>query len=286
MKNIIKKIVIVLVIIVICIPIINEMVENRTIKEITYKTYESVVDESKNYNFALVYIGNNDKDYKKEISSLIRSNKPVDKTESKAYYMDVEKLTDEQILELTYKEKIEDAYLFISNSDVIKIVTEKLDNDKLEAYIKEFVSLGVDKSIQAYKIPETAEEYIDVMNSDTVAMAVFGRDTCFYCNKFKIIYNTLAEENDLNIYYFSSESSKNHVNSKAYPSQEYKKLMALDITVPASCSSTKKDADISKGFSTPFTIFTKNGVVLDTICGFASKEMLIEKMQSVGMIEK
>ena len=47
-------------------------------------------------------------------------------------------------------------------------------------------------------------------------MAVFGRNTCFYCNKFKPVYNAVAEKYDLDIYYFDSDN---------YDSKEYSKII-------------------------------------------------------------
>lgn len=284
MKNIITKVIIALVVVLLFIPIISEMVENSQLKEISYSEVEKTVSSTKEYNFALIYIGASDKDYKSTIRNLIKDNTPVDGREANVYYIDASKMKEADSLELIGQSGIKDAYVFAFNGDIVKVIREKLDNNTLEAYIKEFVSLGVDDSIKAYKIPETADEYIEAMNSDKVTMAVFGRDTCFYCNKFKIIYNTVAEEYNLDVYYFSSESNKDHINSKAYPSSEYAKLMELDITVPASCSKTKEDAKISEGFNTPFTVFTRNGKVLDTICGYVSKNDLITKMETVGMI--
>ena len=63
------------------------------------------------------------------------------------------------------------------------------------------------------------------------------------------------------------------------------KLMELDITVPAGCSNTRQEAKIGEGFSTPFTIFTKNGKVIDSICGYTTKSDLITTLKAVGMIE-
>ena len=284
-NSIIKKVIIGLVVVVLLLPVIGEMIENSKLPEIAYKDFQEKVDNTKEYNFALFYIGKDNKEYKNTIKGLIGKNKPVDKTSSTAYFINVDNLSSEDAVELLGESSVSDAYIFVSNKKITKIVKEKLDDKKLDAYIKEFVSLGVDESIKAYKIPDTAEDYIAAMNSDKVTMAVFGRDTCFYCNKFKIMYNTIAEEYGVDVYYFSSESNKSNINSKAYPSAEYKKLMALDnVTVPSSCSKTRKDAKLSEGFSTPFSIFTKNGEVLDTLCGYYDKDDLLKKMQEVGMI--
>ena len=128
-----------------------------------------------------------------------------------------------------------------------------------------------------YKIAEDAEEYSKlVKQKKKVTMAVFGRDTCFYCNQFKVVYNRVAEEYNLdNIYYFDSST---------YDSVEYNKIMDLGLKIPASCNDGK-EIELQPGFGTPLTLFTKNGKVIDCIDGYVNRQNLITKLQTVGMIE-
>jgi thioredoxin-related protein len=136
---------------------------------------------------------------------------------------------------------------------------------------------GISEDITYYKVAEDAETYEKLVNKKkTITMAVFGRDNCFYCNQFKAVYNTVAEEYNLDIYYFDSLS---------YDEDEYQKIMDLGLKIPASCTDGDEDALLSDGFSTPVTLFTKNGKVIDCISGYTNKATLITKLETVGMIK-
>ena len=108
-------------------------------------------------------------------------------------------------------------------------------------------------------------------------MAVFGRDNCFYCNKFKPVYNAVSEKYDVDIYFFDSLS---------YDKTEYDKITNMDLTVPAKCNSNGTEFKLSDGFGTPLTLFTKKGKVVDCISGYVNRESLIDKLKTNKMISE
>ncbi len=131
------------------------------------------------------------------------------------------------------------------------------------------------KEVVAYKTVSTYEEYKKIVDSDKVTMAVFGRNSCSWCNKYKPIYNEVAEEKKVDIYYFDSDS---------FNKKEYEKIMNMDLKILAHCNRDGVEKSLSDGFGTPLTLFTSNGKTIDCIGGYVEKEELLTKLEEVGMI--
>ena len=116
-----------------------------------------------------------------------------------------------------------------------------------------------------------------VIKSKNVIMTVFGRNSCYWCNKFKPVYNEVAQEQNVEIYYIDSDS---------FDKDEYNKILNSGLNIPAKCTESKeKDLPLSSGFGTPLTIFTKKGKEIDCIGGYVNKASLESKLKSVGMIK-
>ena len=120
------------------------------------------------------------------------------------------------------------------------------------------------------------KEYKKVVDSKKVTMSVFGYDGCGYCVMYKPVYNDVASEYKLDIYYF---------NSDTYDSTEYSKIRNSGLKIPKACNNQGKDIALSEPFGTPLTLFTKNGKVIDCISGYVEKETLVAKLKTVGMIK-
>ena len=132
------------------------------------------------------------------------------------------------------------------------------------------------KEVVSYKTVSTYEEYKKIVESDKITMAVFGRNSCSWCNKFKPIYNEVAGEYNIDIYYFDSDS---------FDKDEYNKIMNMaELKVLAQCNRDNVDKALSEGFGTPLTLFTKSNETIDCIGGYVDKDELITKLKSVGMI--
>lgn len=282
MKGIAKKIIIVCVVLLLLIPIIVDVVKNRSLKEIKYSEYSDVMSGTARFGFALVYVGEVNDDVNKEIKSIIDKHTQSDYAVS-GYYINAKELSKEELTSLTNSASSTSAYVFISNGEVIKTITDKLDSKTLNKYVDEYTVYtnnklnGISKDLSYYKTLKSAKAYKKLVEEKKlVTMAVFGRDSCFYCNQFKPVYNTVAEEYNLDIYYFDSDS---------YDSTEYTKIMNMGLIIPASCSDTQKEVELSQGFGTPLTLFTKNGKVIDCISGYVGKKELISKLETVGMIK-
>ena len=281
MKKWIKVLIILLIVCILMIPIFKEMKQNSGFKTIKYSEYNNIIKNTSGYKFALVYVapGTTEKiDSKKETIKSVLKKYTKDDEELKVYFIDADGLDSKAINKLHLDTKTGQAYIFITNEEVIKYVSGELDKKSLDLLIKEYTSNGIDESLQAYKVAENAKAFINATEKKSITMAVFGRDNCYYCQQFLPVVNTVAEEHELNkVYYFDSNT---------YDEKEYNKIMDADFTIPASCSSTEKKAKLEPGFGTPLTLFTKNGKVIDCINGYVNKETLISKLETIGMINE
>ena len=227
----------------------------------------------------VLYIGEDNKDIKKSIKSIVNEYENNSAgIEVSTSFMDASKLSEAEALSIVGSSSVQTAYVFAVNGEILKIVNETLTNSKLSSYVKEFTSSGIDTELKHYKVAENAAHYKKLVNDKkTITMAVFGKDSCGWCNLFKPVYNTVAEEYNLDIYYFDSDN---------YDANEYAKIMDIGLTLPASCNNgTEKK--LSDGFGTPLTIFTRNGKVIDCISsGYMNKSALITKLKTVGLIKE
>lgn len=279
MKNIGFKLIALAVIILMLIPIIGDISANSALKSIPGSEFAKFVSDTSNYKLGVLYVGEDNNDLKKSINATVNEYKDNDaKISTSVSFMDRNSLSDVEVLEILGSTNVSTGYVFAVNGEVLKVVPTSLTNSKLNSYVKEFTSGGIDEELKFYKTVDTAEAYQKLVKAKkTITMAVFGRDTCSWCNLFKPVYNTVAEEYNLDIYYFDSDS---------YNKDEYTKILNMGLTLPASCNNgtEKKIAD---GFGTPLTIFTKNGKVIDCISsGYMNKSALITKLKTVGLIEE
>lgn len=275
-NNVAVKIIIAIVAVLMCIPVVAEMISKNADKIIANGNYNVAVESSKSYGFSLLYIGQDDKEKRESINDIIAKYKSDDNN-VEVYYMDIDELSSSELAERLGTSSAKAGYQFIANGEVIRTVDKDLSDKELDAYISEYTASGIPSDYVHYKVAKDAAEYKKLVNSkNTVTMAVFGRDNCFYCNQFKPVYNTVAEEEKVDIYYF---------NSLTYDADEYQKIMDLGLKIPGSCRSDGVETDLKKdGFGTPLTLFTKNGKVIDCINGYTNKASLIAKLKTVGMI--
>lgn len=281
-KKIIKPIIIVLIVILMLLPIIIDVFFNQAVKTIAYDDLETKIEETSYFGFALVYVTPKSREDIDERLEAINAGIEAfadssASTSMSAYVLDYNKLSSQEREELLGDADTETAYLFISNGEIIKTVTEELEDGSVKEYISTYSANGINVNLVSYKVAEDAAAFKKLVNrKKTVTMAVFGKDSCFYCNQFQVVYNTVAQENGLDIYYFDSNN---------YDEDEYDKIMDMGLKIPASCSTTGEEVDLQPGFDTPLTLFTKNGKVIDCISGFVDKSTLETKLKTVGMLK-
>lgn len=277
-KNITPKLIGIAVIIVLFIPIIMDIIQNMSLREIDLKEVSKVIEETNGYKFALVYADSSDKEETEETKKNVKEileNYTSQESAIASYYIDTKEISQSDLESYDLTE--EGTYLFISNGEIIKTQNANIEMKLVESYIKEYTSNGIDESVKHYKVAEDSESFLKlVKRKKTITVAVFGRNNCYYCNQYLPVYNTVSEENDIDIYYFDSVT---------YDSDEYSEVLNSGLKIPASCSGTGEETSLSELSSTPLTIFTKNGKVIDCIDGYTTKAKLIAKFQTLGLIE-
>ena len=280
-KNNIYKIAgILIVVLIMFIPIFKDMSENRLLKTIKIDDYEKAISDTSSYNYAVVYVDSSDngnvKDNKKELKSIVEKYQKEDEKEIKAYFMDQNELSSNDYTTLKLNSS-KPGYIFIANGQVLYQTNDKLSNSDLDKLVSLYSASGIKKDLINYKVVKNAKEYLKLVESKKTVMAIFGRTNCYYCKQYLPVFNIVAKEYKLDIYYF---------DSLKFDEKEYNKIMKAGLKIPASCSETGKETKLEEGFGTPLTLFTKKGKVIDCINGYNNKSDLISKLKDVGMINK
>lgn len=277
--KVIKIAIVLCIFLIMFIPIFIDMSENRILKTISMDEVEKAISDTASYNYATIYVDSSDKedikDKKKELKEIVEKYRAKDEKTINAYYLDSNDLSSADLKILKLKSGSA-GYIFAANGEVLYQTSEKLNKKSLENYVSLYTSSGVAKDLVNYKVVKNAKEYLNLVNGKAITMAVFGRTNCYYCQQFMPVFNTVAKEYKLNIYYF---------DSLKFDEKEYNKIMSAGLKIPASCSENGKEAKLEAGFGTPLTIFTKKGKVVDCISGYNKKSDLIKKLETVGMIK-
>lgn len=282
MKNkekIVKISIGVIIALIMLFPIFKDMNENRLLKAIKITDLEKTVSSTSSYKYAVIYVDSSEKetikDSKKELKQIVDKFK-TDEKEVKAYYIDSTELTDGDFSSLGLK-KSKAGYVFVSNGEILNSADVNIEKKQLKNLVELYTASGISKDLIKYKVAKNAKEYLNLVEGKKVTMAVFGRTNCYYCQQFLPVYNTVASDYKLDIYYF---------DSLTYDEGEYDKIMSAGLKIPAACSESGKEAKLESGFGTPLTLFTKKGKVVDCISGYTNKQNLLTKLKKVGLIEE
>lgn len=266
----------IVIIIILLIPIYVDYHKNNSVETIkTYNSYTELVDKN---SFAVIYVG---KDVDAKVDTLKNLKKEFNTSETPADFktINVENIsdTDKESFEKENIDLTKTAWIFLNEKEVVYTSSEDLSEKQLETQINKYLNHIIPEDEVSYKTVSTYDEYMKVIKSKNVIMTVFGRNSCYWCNKFKPVYNEVAQEQNVEIYYIASDS---------FDKDEYNKILNSGLNIPAKCTESKeKDLPLSSGFGTPLTIFTKKGKEIDCIGGYVNKASLESKLKSVGMIK-
>ena len=262
------------IIIILMIPIIINFINSKKVKVITFEDFYTNISKT---GFSLMYFGTTEKDeyndYKKTLVELKNKYKIDVAT------IDINRLNEkekEKLIELSEEFKNQNIYCIIRDGEIIYVSSNKLTIEDLGKLVDKYYNNIIAKEDIAYKTVSTYKEYMTLVSSKKTIMAVFGRNSCGWCNKFKPVYNDVAAEYNLDIYYFDSDS---------FNSAEYSKILNSGLTIPAKCSRTKTEVPLSNGFGTPLTLFTKSGKTVGCIGGYTNKTGLINELKNVGILK-
>ncbi len=115
-----------------------------------------------------------------------------------------------------------------------------------------------------------------IARPDTNTFLVLGRKGCYYCEQYAPILTEVADIYKLEIQY---------VDMAALTTTDYNAVLNSGLTIPAKCSKTGEDVDLSKGFGTPLTLFVRNNETFDCIRGYKDRARLISSLKSIGYIK-
>jgi len=255
------------VIVILFIPIISDYVKKQSIEVLSSTEIREKIESGESL---LIYVG----DLDKEIQRNLRQLRDATKNDYSYQYGVYNAKASKDIKELL-GEKVITA--IIVEGDIQKIYSE-YEKEDIKEDVNEYLLANINDDNRDYEVAKNFNEYKKIIKDKDVVMSVFGRNTCSHCNRFKVVYNAIADKYDIdNIYYFDSDS---------YNVKEYKKIVNLDLTVPAKCSSDNKEFKLSEGFGTPLTIFTKNGKIIDCQSGYVNRKSLIQILKNVNMISE
>ena len=274
MEKVKKMLLPVLLVVILLSPIIVNYVNNKKIAVVSYDDYLSNVAKEK---VSLTYFGDPSSDEYAKIKEELIDLKS--KYSVKVTTVNTTKLTEAEKQTLTSSnEKFisRSVYVISQNGEIVKIVDKVTENVNLDTQLNKYINNVIPDDEVAYKTVSTYKEFMNIYKSKKVTMHVFGRNTCYYCNIFKPVYNEVAAEKNLDIYYYDSDS---------FDSEEYSKILNSGINIPAECTTSKEETPLSSGFGTPLTLYFKNGKVVGCISGYVNKDKLETKLKSVGMMK-
>ena len=258
----------IVIIIVLFIPIISDYVKKQSIEVLSSNEIKQRLEAGESL---LVYVGDLQKDVQRDLRKLRDAVK-----NDYSYQYGVYNVKDSKDIKSLLGDNVKVA--IIVEGDVQEIYSE-YDEEDINEDVNEFLIANINDDNRNYEVAKNFNEYKKIVKGKEIVMSVFGRNTCSHCNRFKVVYNAVAEKYDLddNIYYFDSDS---------YNAKEYKKIVNLNLNIPAKCSSDGNSFKLSDGFGTPLTIFTKNGKVIDCQSGYVTRKELIEILKNVDMISE
>lgn len=273
MKDKLKSWLVPLIIVaVLAIPIVVNYVKSKTLTKIDFEDFTESISTT---DFALTYIGDLKADTYSDLQkSLVELKNKYDTTVEVISKSD---LTDDNwnSIKEAGTDIADNAYVFVRDGEIV-YAASNLTSDRVDVLINKYLNNVIPDGEVYYKTFTTYKEYMKLVNSKNVTMAVFGRNSCTWCNKFKPIYNDVANEYNVDIYYVDSDS---------FDSTEYSKILNSGLKILAKCNSTGEESLLSDGFGTPLTIFTKNGETVDCISGYTNKTGLVSKLTEVGLIK-
>lgn len=266
----------IVIIIILLIPIYVDYYKNNNVETIkSYNAYTELVNKN---GFAVIYVG---KDADSKVDTLKNLKKEFNTSETSAEFKTIDNSKINETDKTSFSNESIDldktSWIILNEKEVAYQSSEDLSEKQLETLINKYLNHIIPEDEIAYKTVSTYDEYMKVIKSKNVIMTVFGRNSCYWCNKFKPIYNEVAQEQGVDIYYIDSDS---------FDKDEYNKILNSGLNIPAKCTDSKEeDLPLSSGFGTPLTIFTKKGKEVDCIGGYVNKASLESKLKSVGMIK-
>lgn len=273
----VKRIIVAVVLIAMLIPLVLEMLATKyALETIEYDDLTSVIARTQYYGFALVYVGPSSSEYtvdNVQTASDVLGNF-VDPTYGSAlagYYLDSDAMSNIEKAAVYGTSTSSIVYLLIANGVVIDTLEGNVSEADLMKYVSTDSGGTFSEDLQYHKVVADANEYKKLIkDKKNTTMAVFGQDDSLLSRQYRVIFNKVARDRNVDIYYF---------NATTFDKDEYSKVLDLGLTIPAECRTDGEEALLKDGFEAPLTLFTKNNKVIGCLAGFTSESDLIKKLQ-------
>ena len=242
----------------------------------TKQIYKSInLEEISNVENGLIYVGKiND-----NVTSIFKnyyetySIKPynIDETKMSALSALIKKNDLEEINE-------ESGYLLIHDSKIVWVSGEEVDDTKLNNAVLVYFYNKIPDDEVAYKVPASGDEMVKLIKrKDKFTVLVIGKQDCNYCQMYLPVFNKVAKDSNLDIYY---------IDSTTYNKSEYKKITDLELEIPAYCTTNNIKTSTAGSFSKPMTFIIKDGKTVSCALGYKSEDNLKNLLFSYGVINQ
>ncbi len=196
--------------------------------------------------------------------------------ENQAQYV----VDDSKTAQKEHEEYLDSLYLpkfvFYTEDTLVDIWNTGEDDSYYRDLLEKYIEGKIPASEIAYKTPAKADDFIKLVNSKKYTVAVFGYEGCSFCNLYVPIFNEVAKDYGIDIYYFDRDN---------YDNKQFTKIMDLNLDIPAECTLDGLATSTAKGFPKPMTLITKSGKTVDCLRGYVSEATLVAKLQEYAIIK-
>lgn len=228
-------------------------------------------EKLKDIDLAIVYFGDLT-DEKKETIQDITKDRDIRLFTSSATVDDLNSL----LIVNTMTTETEDIYVLFINADPVGYIIGTASRTTMKETINELFFDEIPPSKIAYVVPES-DEFIKKVKSKKYTVSVYAMNDCIHCTKFLPTINKIAQDYGIEVNYF---------NRNTYDKDEYNKIMALDLKIPAKCTTDNEDTTMLAGFPKPMTLITKNGKVVDCIKGNVKESVVLDMLEEYKIIKR
>ena len=123
----------------------------------------------------------------------------------------------------------------------------------------------------------TYDEYEEMVKNDDAFIVIIERTGCSYCQMYMPVFNKVAKDSNLDIYY---------IDSTTYNKSEYKKITDLELEIPAYCTTNNTKTSTAGSFPKPMTFIIKDGKTVSCALGYKSEDNLKSFLFSYGVINQ
>ncbi len=242
----------------------------------TKQIYKSInLDEISSLENGLVHVGKISDD----VTSTFKEY--FDNYNLKSYNMDNTKMSSlSALIKNNNLEEVTDdnGYLLIHDSKIVWVSGENLNNTELnEAVLINFYNkIPTDQVV--YKVPKDGDEMVKLIKrKNKFTVLVIGKQDCNYCQMYMPVFNKVAKDSNLDIYY---------IDSTTYNKSEYKKITDLELEIPAYCTTNNTKTSTAGSFPKPMTFIIKDGKTVSCALGYKSEDNLKSFLFSYGVINQ